>query len=396
MGLLDFLFGKKEEFSKKASVENKEAGLAMAKESAPSPTIRTQEVTKTEMPYEIKPFTFTSNQHQRYENGSPVMGEQNCMRSISVEKNVLGCNGYQLRNGDGYIVRAMNLDANKPQFAPKPMRLDSHSPEKDELRGYVVSTRTPLGYQDIDLSDYGLTIYYKNESVSKVVLHMFDRNTDLEYRNISKAATSTSLPQNIQDIIDAASTGLAAVQKGNRRLEQENLFSLFNLTQEKSSQLLHIPAEKYNLVGSGFCLLLEYPQVRANEEVSRAIADYAFYCISKAIEQNPSNKTLYLKRMSIVAQTREFFFYTVANALEIPDSDPFDIMLRAPLIVRTNDYIFAMGKYDFENGDKIAFEGVLKDFHELCYGQHIIKTASDGKTYIDKVNEYIANSIKQY
>lgn len=71
-------------------------------------------------------------------------------------------------------------------------------------------------------------------------------------------------------------------------------------------------------------------------------------------------------------------------------------MLSAPLIVRTNDYIYAMGKYDFENGNKIAFEGILKKFHELCYGQYVRKTAEEGKIYIDKVNEYIANSISRY
>ena len=77
-------------------------------------------------------------------------------------------------------------------------------------------------------------------------------------------------------------------------------------------------------------------------------------------------------------------------------SEPFDIMMSAPLIVRTNDYIYAMGKYDFEHGDNIPFEGVLKEFHDLCYGQFVRKTALEGKTYIDKVNEYIANSISRY
>jgi len=210
------------------------------------------------------------------------------------------------------------------------------------------------------------------------------------------SASSRNVPKNIQDIIDVATIGLMAAQKGNRRLEQENLINLFNLTQDKSSQLLHIPEDKYNLVGSGFCLLLEYPQVRANEDISRAIADYAFFCISKAIEHDPRNKTLHLKRVSVVAQTREFFFYTVANALDIPDSDPLDILLSAPLIVRTNDFIYAMGKYDFEKGDKIAYEGILKDFHNLCYGPYVNKTADDGKKYIDKVNDYIANSISRY
>lgn len=207
---------------------------------------------------------------------------------------------------------------------------------------------------------------------------------------------SKYVPENIQEIVDAATMGIIAAQNGNRRLEQESLFNLFNLTQNKSSQLLHIPADNYNLVGSGFCLLLEYPQVQANEDIARAIADYAFFCISKAIEHAPGNKTLYLKRLSVVAQTREFFFYTVANALEIPDSNPLNIILSAPLIVGTNPFIYAMGKYDFEHGGKIAFEGNLKKFHELCYGPYVRKTAIEGKTYIDKVNEYIANSISRY
>lgn len=224
------------------------------------------------------------------------------------------------------------------------------------------------------------------------------KRIEINHRKALEQSSSSNrlVPKNIQDIIDAATIGLVAAQKGNHRLEQENLINLFNLTQDKSSQLLHIPTDKYNLVGSGFCLLLEYPQVKVNEDVSRAIADYAFFCISKAIEHDSSNKTLYLKRMSVVAQTREFFFYTVANALEIPDSNPFDIMLSAPLIVRTNDYIYAMGKYDFEHGDKIVFKGKLKEFHDLCYGQYVRKAASEGKTYIDKVNEYIANSISRY
>lgn len=203
-------------------------------------------------------------------------------------------------------------------------------------------------------------------------------------------------PKNIQNIVNAATTGIIAVKNGNQRVEQESLISLFNLTQEKSGQLLHLPIDKYNIVGSGFSLLLDYPQVKANEDVFRAVADYAFFCISKAIEYEPNNKTLYLKRASVVAQSHKLFFYTVANALDIPDTNPLNIMLSAPLIVRTNDYIYAMGKYDFEKGDEIEFEGVLKNFHDLCYGQSSSKTLDAGKKYVDKVNEYISNSIRRY
>ncbi len=201
---------------------------------------------------------------------------------------------------------------------------------------------------------------------------------------------------NIQKIVDAASKGLEAGLHRDFQQEYENLIDLFNFTQDKSSQLLDIPVEEYNIVGSGFTLLLGYQQVRDNENISRAVADYAFFCMSKAIKHNPEHKLLYLKRASVVAETREFFYYTVANALEIPDTNPMRLDLCAPLIIRTNEYIYAMGKYDFENGNRIVLEGELKRFHDLCYGSTIFKTAADGKIYIDKVVDHIANSISRY
>lgn len=44
----------------------------------------------------IQPFTFRSNCHQRYENGTPVMGLQECIRTVSLVKNTDGCPGYKL------------------------------------------------------------------------------------------------------------------------------------------------------------------------------------------------------------------------------------------------------------------------------------------------------------
>jgi len=345
----------------------------------------------------MAPFSFKSKCHQRYENKVPVKGLQECLRTVSVVKNTNGCSGYKLQPGIGYIVKIYNDDLGKPNMSDKPMKVVRKTNDLVELRGFPIEAQTPFGWQEVDNRDYGLVVHYKNGEVEKCILHMYDRNTYIEYRKGSTASEpAKNVPQNIQNIIDAATNGLAAAQNGNRRMEQENLFNLFNLTQAKSSQLLHIPADKYNYVGSGFFLLLEYRQVKDNEDLSRAIADYAFFCLSKAIEHAPGNKILYLKRLSVVATAREFFFYTVANALDIPDSNPFDIMLSAPLIVRTNEYIYAMGKYDFEHGEKIAFEGPLREFHDLCYGQYIRKTAAEGKEYIDKVNNYIATSISRY
>lgn len=345
----------------------------------------------------MEPFTFKSNCHQRYENNVPVNGLQKCIRSIIVVKNTNGCSGYKLEPYIGYIIKIFNDDMGIPNMSDKPMKIIRKTENMVELRGFPIEAMSPLGWQKVDNSNYGLVVYYKNGNVEKCILHMYERNTYIEYRKTNDTEDVVkSNTDKTQKIVDAATIGLHAAEQGNRQIEQENLINLFNLTQNKSSQLLHIPTDKYNLVGSGFCLLLEYPQAKYNEEIYRAIANYAFFCISKAIENEPNNKTLHLMRTSVVAQTRECFFYTVAKALKVPDSNPFDIRLSAPLIVRTNDYIYAMGKFDFENGNDIVYEGALKEFHDLCYGLNVKKSAKDGKDYIDKVNDYIANSLADF
>ena len=98
-------------------------------------------------------FNFDSNCHQRYEDGTPVMGLQQCPRYIRIRKNTNGCSGYRLTNGDGYILTAINGDTNKPQFAPKPMRVVTVSDSEILLRGYEVLAMTPFGWQEFDLSD---------------------------------------------------------------------------------------------------------------------------------------------------------------------------------------------------------------------------------------------------
>ena len=130
---------------------------------------------------EFKPFTFHSDRHQRYESECPVYGLQTCGRIISVDKNVNGCEGYIIEPGVGFIVRAKNEDTGREQFAPKPMKIISHSSQKTVLRGYMTKARTPFGYEDFDLSDYGLEVYYKDGAVDKCVLHMYDRDTHIEY-----------------------------------------------------------------------------------------------------------------------------------------------------------------------------------------------------------------------
>ncbi|MCB0538387.1 MAG: hypothetical protein KDE33_12770 [Bacteroidetes bacterium] len=132
-------------------------------------------------------ITFVSNSHQRYENGIPVKGLQESRRSVKIEENVNGCEGYNIRGGDGYIVTIFNLEGNHPmwgnniQMTPKPMRIISKSFEKIVLRGYRVEAMTPFGWTDFNGADYGFSIFIKNEEIEYCMLHMHDRNIDIKY-----------------------------------------------------------------------------------------------------------------------------------------------------------------------------------------------------------------------
>ena len=130
---------------------------------------------------------FESHSHQRFEHGILVRGLQVCNRAVKIEENINGCKGYNLQSGDGYIVSILNLDGNHPmwdnnyQMSPKPMRLVRKTSNEISLRGYEVLAMTPFGYQEIDMSDYGITLYIENDEIVKCRLDMFDRNIYIEY-----------------------------------------------------------------------------------------------------------------------------------------------------------------------------------------------------------------------
>lgn len=131
---------------------------------------------------EFKPFVFKSTSHQRFENGTPITDLAECLRTIVVEKNIDGCTGYLIENGDGFIVRLLNDETGKPQMSAKPMRIVEKDEQRVLLRGYPLQAMGPFGWLDFDLSDYGLEVFYGRKGcVEKCVLHMYDRETFIEY-----------------------------------------------------------------------------------------------------------------------------------------------------------------------------------------------------------------------
>ena len=183
MGLFDFLFGNKKKQEERLERERqerlqRERDECIARErEARLAENRRKEAERTS----ITPFEFKSNCHQRYEKGNPVMGLQKCIRTVSVEKNTNGCRGYKLEPGDGYIVKIYNDDMGRPNMSDKPMRVLRKTETSIELRGFPIEAQSPFGWQEVDYRDYGLVVYYESGKVSKCVLHMYDRNTYIEY-----------------------------------------------------------------------------------------------------------------------------------------------------------------------------------------------------------------------
>lgn len=120
-------------------------------------------------------FVFKSSDHLRYENGVHISGPHGgANRAVKVEPNING--------GEGYTVTMFNLDGNHPvwqnnvQMAPKQMKIVEQEGSKLVLCGYG---RDAMGSS---FADYGLTIHFENDKANKCILHMYDRNVDIEYQ----------------------------------------------------------------------------------------------------------------------------------------------------------------------------------------------------------------------
>ena len=117
---------------------------------------------------------FLSSDHIRYHNGIDVSGHNyNCHRKIKIENSIT--------QSDGYTVTIFNEDGVHPiwrtnvQMSPKRMRIVRASSSCIEFRGCGTDS---MGFS---FSDYGLTVYHQGKEITKCVLHLFAKGTDIEY-----------------------------------------------------------------------------------------------------------------------------------------------------------------------------------------------------------------------
>lgn len=125
-------------------------------------------------------FRFYSTDHIRIENGVPTQGSirgdnKGANRGIEIIPN------FELK--EGYLVTIYNQDGNHPvwgnniQMAPKQMKIIHKTENHIVLRGF--------GTDDFGntFSDYGMTLELINGKIIQCILHMYDRDIDIEYKN---------------------------------------------------------------------------------------------------------------------------------------------------------------------------------------------------------------------
>lgn len=115
-------------------------------------------------------FVFHSSDHLRYQNGVHVSGPHGgAPRAVKVEANISG--------QEGYTVTILNTDDNQVvvQMAPKQMKLLKQDINKIHLKGYGCDR------MGASFADYGITIFHVDGKIEKCILHMYDRNVDIEY-----------------------------------------------------------------------------------------------------------------------------------------------------------------------------------------------------------------------
>ena len=351
MGIFDFIFGNKKKEEQERLERERQARLAENR--------RKEEERKRagrELAESLQPFTFKSNSHQRYENNNPVQGLQKCLRTVSVVKNTNGCPGYKLQPGIGYIVKIYNDDLNKPNMSDKPMKVVSKTDSFIELRGFPVEAQSPFGWQVVDYRDFGFRVYFKNGEVEKCVLHMYDRNTRIEYmkkddlgqkNNLTESESNSIAKKELTETEIYVQEALSHLASGNDGdAVYHPLYKAWRSFQRNPDQLKHIvDCGKY---GMGLMIFLSYGTV-SDIDIKQQIASIAYLFISKAIQNSPQNVNLYKNRLILMISNHEAFEYTVSSVVN--KGEGFMFMNMHPFKAR--DAMFKMEFADLLRGPQL-------------------------------------------
>lgn len=247
-------------------------------------------------------FVFKSYDHLRYENGRHVSGPHGgANRAVKVEPNISG--------GEGYSVTMYNLDGNHPvwqnnvQMAPKQMKIIQQTDNKIVLRGYGQDS------MGSSFSDYGLTIHYKNDLVEKCILHMHDRNVDIEYLKDENSHVQTE-----PEIVSLAKKANIQYQQESVTDGRQILVQIYRSVKSNPGQLNVV--NDFSSLGTAFLLMLD-SNLSDDIDTLQLMASISYLCISKAIQKDPNNLNLYKDRLLMLRIGHDSFKYTVMSALNL-------------------------------------------------------------------------------
>ena len=345
----------------------------------------------------IEPFVFKSNCHQRYEGAYPKMGLQECLRTVSVVKNTNGCSGYQLQPGDGYIVKIFNDDAGKPNMADKPMRVVRKTDTSVELRGYKVNAQTPFGWQEIDLADYGLLVHYENGKICKCVLHMYDRNTFIEYRTQSNdPLKSVSSNNGTSECEEYAKLAREAAANGNTSSAQQYGLKALNSIIANPSQLKCIANVDSLALALG--KMMEGDHFRDNDSIKRAVG-LTYYMLCKAIDQNKQHDPyLFVYRFSVIWEYNQVFYHLFAHSEGTSyNPNPYDIFGQSSTAVYDH-HMQGMQMGDMLQEPRIArLDPALGNIFNQMYAQYRTTPSEQiislGNKYHKQVYDYLCRKV---
>ena len=402
MGLLDFLFGNSKEKERQEELERQRIAAEARKaqqrkeEQERQARIKKEQAVRARM-MTIEPFVFKSNCHQRYEGAYPKMGLQECLRTVSVVKNTNGCSGYQLQPGDGYIIKIFNDDAGKPNMADKPMRVVRKTDTSVELRGYKVNAQTPFGWQEIDLADYGLLVHYENGKVCKCVLHMYDRNTFIEYRTQSnEPLKSVSSNHGTNECEEYAKLAREAAANGNTSSAQQYGLKALNSIIANPSQLKSIA--NVDTLALALGKMMEGDHFRDNDSIKRAVG-LTYYMLCKAIDQNKQHDPyLFVYRFSVIWEYNQVFYHLFAHSEGTSyNPNPYDIFGQ-PSTAVYDHHMQGMQMGDMLQEPRIArLDPALGNIFNQMYAQYRTTPSEQiislGNKYHKQVYDYLCRKV---
>ena len=402
MGLLDFIFGNSKEKERQEELERQRIAAEARKaqqrkeEQERQARIKKEQAVRARM-MTIEPFVFKSNCHQRYEGAYPKMGLQECLRTVSVVKNTNGCSGYQLQPGDGYIIKIFNDDAGKPNMADKPMRVVRKTDTSVELRGYKVNAQTPFGWQEIDLADYGLLVHYENGKVCKCVLHMYDRNTFIEYRTQSnEPLKSVSSNHGTNECEEYAKLAREAAANGNTSSAQQYGLKALNSIIANPSQLKSIA--NVDTLALALGKMMEGDHFRDNDSIKRAVG-LTYYMLCKAIDQNKQHDPyLFVYRFSVIWEYNQVFYHLFAHSEGTSyNPNPYDIFGQSSTAVYDH-HMQGMQMGDMLQEPRIArLDPALGNIFNQMYAQYRTTPSEQiislGNKYHKQVYDYLCRKV---